>query len=95
MRMKVKLLLGSAVFLLPLLEPASAADLSVRPVAHAVVPISHWDGWYASVSAGGTWTKGDFTRTSNDVNTFTESDFDPTGALTFTSLYHNASLGLL
>jgi hypothetical protein len=74
------------VFLLPLLEPASAADLSVRPVAHAVVPISHWDGWYASVSAGGTWTKGDFTRTSNDVNTFTESDFDPTGALTFTSL---------
>src|SRR5262245_27370952 len=55
---------------------ASAADLGVRaPLIKGpiVAPVSHWGGFYVSGSAGGTWTRSDFTQSSNTPFTDTET----------------------
>jgi hypothetical protein len=43
-------------------QSASAADYPVRPITKepiVAVPVSHWDGFYASVSGGVNWLRGD------------------------------------
>jgi outer membrane immunogenic protein len=62
---------------------ASAADLAARPIVKGpiVVEPSHWTGFYAGVSAGGSWLKSDVTRFSSapstEVSTSTFADGVP------------------
>jgi outer membrane immunogenic protein len=68
---------STAIVIAVVAGPASAADLGVHPVVKGpiIVAPSHWEGFYAGISAGGSFLKADDNRFSSapstEVSTFT------------------------
>jgi hypothetical protein len=92
-RIKAVLFAGTAFTAALVAQSASAADQPppLRREAPPLAAASHWDGLYASVSAGGTWLRGNYSQqrstTSSDV-----FNVGPLGSpATFTSIQNSTS----
>jgi predicted outer membrane repeat protein len=79
MRIKVVFLAGAAALAALMTQSAGAADVGLPPAYNApvgpAVPPSHWNGFYVSGSAGGTWTRSTLTESSTSPFFDTQQNF--------------------
>jgi outer membrane immunogenic protein len=53
--------------------PALAADLAVKAPPPAPAPVYSWNGWYAGLNVGGTWSNSDISVSSSNLQFCSES----------------------
>src|SRR5262249_33800935 len=90
MRRLKAILFASTAFVAAAVGSAYAADQAVAR-RDPIVPVSHWDGLYASVSAGASWLKGDYSSLSATSSTSTRTTTNAAGVLTNSSIRNSSS----
>src|SRR5262245_13880423 len=93
-RIKAVLFAGTAFTAALVAQSASAADQPppLRREAPPLAAASHWDGLYASVSAGGTLLKGNYSQQRNIATTSTNTN-GTTGFPELTTIGTQSSTG--
>src|SRR5262249_39481258 len=90
MRRLKAILFASTAFVAAAVGSAYAADQAVAR-RDPIVPGSPWGGLYASVSAGASWLKGDYSSLSATSSTSTSTTTNAAGVLTNSSIRNSSS----